>query len=377
ILARFRRERRTLARLQHPNIARLIDSGTTSQGLPYIVMEYVDGLRITDHVRERKLGIDARIILFLSICSAVDFAHRNFVIHRDIKPGNILVDPEDTPKLLDFGICKLLTDPLSDINTVDTLNADTVDGILMTPSYASPEQARGEAITLLSDVYSLGVVLYELLTDKCFAKLNPHHHPRAVVHVTVPLASAAADDRVLKRRLSGDLDNILMRALEAEPHRRYESASLLADDLRRHLIGQPVLARPQTLPYRAKKFLRRNRGKVTAMAAFIALAGLLIVSWRGINRAPLTHVAARVADYAEGERHDALSSFRDSTAEVKEVIASGPHSTFLSTQLYRAVASQQLGDRLHQRGEFAEANQAYAESASIAESNLKSREAAF
>ena len=140
ILARFRRERRTLARLQHPNIARLIDSGTTSEGLPYIVMEYIDGLRITEHVRQRKLGIDARIILFLSVCSAVDYAHRNFVIHRDIKPGNILVDAEDAPKLLDFGICKLLKDPLSDISAVDTVNADTVNAKLMTPSYASPSR---------------------------------------------------------------------------------------------------------------------------------------------------------------------------------------------------------------------------------------------
>jgi serine/threonine protein kinase len=378
VLARFRRERRTLARLQHPNIARLIDSGTTHQGLPYIVMEYIDGLRITEHVRQRKLGIDARIILFLSVCSAVNYAHRNFVIHRDIKPGNILVDSEDAPKLLDFGICKLLTDPLSDISAVDTVNADTVNGRLMTPSYASPEQVRGEAVTLLSDVYSLGVVLYELLTDKCFAKLNGHGHLRPVVHVTVPLASAAVDDRALRRRLSGDLDNILMRALETESVRRYESASLLADDLRRHLLHEPVLARPQTLSYRAHKFLRRNRGKVTAMAAaFIALAGLLIVSSRGRHRAQLAQMAAGVDDYDSGQRHDALSSFRDSTAEVKEVIASHPRSAFVSTQLYRAVASQQLGDRLNQRGDFAEANQAYAESASIAESNLKSREASF
>jgi serine/threonine protein kinase len=376
ILARFRRERQTLARMQHPNIARFIDSGTTSQGLPYIVMEYVDGLRITEHARQQKLGVNARIILFLSVCSAVDYAHRNFVIHRDIKPGNILVDSEDRPKLLDFGICKLLADPLSGTGTTDT-----VAGVLMTPSYASPEQVRGEAVTLLSDVYSLGVVLYELLTDKCFAKVNGHGHARSVMHVSFPSASAVVDDRALKRRLSGDLDNILMRALETDPRRRYESAALLADDLRRHLLDEPVLARPQPLHYRATKFFRRNRGKIAVIAAvFVAFAAFLIVPSRGTHSARLAHVVEDVDDvdaYNSGRGQDALSSFRDSTVEAEEVIASHPRNPSVSTELYRAVASQQLGDRLNQHGDFAEASQAYAESALIAESNLKSGEASF
>jgi len=359
ILSRFRRERQTLARMKHPNIAQLIDSGTTSQGLPYIVMEYIDGPRITEHARELKLETNARLILFLSICSAVDYAHRNFVIHRDIKPGNILVDPEGVPKLLDFGICKLLAESVSDLNPNETASR-----VLMTPSYASPEQVRGEAVNLLSDVYSLGVVLYELLTDKPFAKLNSHEHGRPVVHSTDPRASMAVDDRALKRPLTGDLDNILLRALETEPHRRYESAALFADDLRRHLLQQPILARPQTFAYRAAKFFRRNRGKVMATTAvFIVLAGFLTAFLRGTG--------------SSSQESDALRDLRDSTAEIKEVIAYYPQGAPLSTQLYRAVASQQLGDRLNRDGNFAEAKNAYADSVSIAESNLKSGQDSF
>jgi serine/threonine protein kinase len=372
ILARFRRERQTLARLQHPNIARLIDSGTTSQGLPYIVMEYIDGVRITEHVRQQKLGIKARIVLFLSVCSAVDYAHRNFVIHRDIKPGNILVDSEDTPKLLDFGICKLLRDPLSDISS------DTVAGVLMTPSYASPEQIRGEAVTLLTDVYSLGVVLYELLTGKSFTKLNDHDHGRPIVHVRPSLPSANVDELALKRRLSGDVDNILMRALATEPRRRYESAAMLADDLRRYLLKEPVLARPQTLLYRTSKFVQRNRASVAAIAAlFVALAGFLFVLSRRTHSAQLPQGTAAMDDYNPGDGQQALSSLRDSTAEAKEVIASHPRGPFVSTQLYRAMASQQLGDRLNQNGDLVGAREAYAESASIAESSMKWGETSF
>jgi eukaryotic-like serine/threonine-protein kinase len=278
ILARFRRERQTLARLQHPNIARLLDGGTTSDGLPYIVMEYVDGNAITHHAQQQELDITARVVLFLSMCSAVDYAHRNFVIHRDLKPGNVLVDSQGVPKLLDFGICKLLrTDTLSTVSGDETMPG------MMTPNYASPEQIRGDAVTLLSDVFSLGVLLYELLTEKCparFTSLTAEGIARDT-QKQIPLASSTVADKVLARHLSGDLDNILMRALETEPGRRYESAALFADDLRRYLLHEPVLARPQTWGYRALKFVQRNRSKISAAAAlFLILAAALAISLR-------------------------------------------------------------------------------------------------
>ena len=372
ILGRFRRERQTLARLQHPNIARLLNSGTTDQGLPYIVMEYVDGLRITEHARQQRLGIEARIVLFLSVCAAVDYAHRNFVIHRDIKPGNILVGPDDCPKLLDFGICKLLADPVSNVTA-----ADTVAGVMLTPNYASPEQARGEAVTLLSDVYSLGVVLYELLTDNSFATMNRSGQASPVLNVSIPQASEAVSDRTLRRRLAGDLDNILFRALQPTPERRYETAALLADDLRRHLLDQPILARAQNLPYKVSKFARRNRARIAAIVAvMVVMLAIVNVGSRG-NRSKQQAEAGAVALYQSTRDSDALTELRDSTAEVREIMALGSQNTFNSAELYRALASEELGDRETQTGNLVESNRAYAESASLAASNWGSGDGAF
>src|SRR4029079_10613046 len=167
-LARFRRERQTLARLQHPNISRLLDGGSTDDGLPYIVMEYIDGPWIKSDTTQQKLDIEARVRLFQDVCAAVDYAHRNFIIHRDLKPGNILVDADGVPQLLDFGICKLLR--------AAALSGNDTQIAPMTPNYASPEQVQSGPITLLSDVYSLGAVLYELLTGTCprrFEQLTP------------------------------------------------------------------------------------------------------------------------------------------------------------------------------------------------------------
>lgn len=306
VLARFRRERQTLARLQHPNIARLLDGGATERGLPYIVMEFIDGPRITKFAKEKHLSIRERVRLYLDVCAAVDYAHRNFVIHRDLKPGNILVDSRGAPKLLDFGICKLLT------GDQVVSQQERESGIVpMTPSYASPEQIRGEAVTSLSDIYSLGVGLYELLTEN----RPPRGSQRSESEHPLPLPSASVVDRALARQLQGDLDNIVRRSLEHEPAKRYESVAQLADDLRRYLSHEPVFARAQTLSYCGRKFLQRNVREVTAVAAvFLALVVGLTVSIRETRIAKAR--VAQVRDLANElvfDVHDAIRDLPGST----------------------------------------------------------------
>ena len=275
VLQRFRRERQILASLDHPHIARLLDGGTIGDDLPYIVMEYVNGARITDHCRDRELSVSQRLNLFVDVCAAVEYAHRRFVVHRDLKPGNILVTNDGVVKLLDFGICKLLySSPLHQ----DTI---TEAGRAMTPDYASPEQIRGEPVTVVSDVYSLGAVLYELLSGR-----NPHRFAnrslleieRTICEQPAIRPSRAVEDRSLARRLSGDLDTILLRALDKDPKRRYQSVQEFGDDLQRHLANLPVKAAPDQLSYRAGKFLRRHSGGVgvAAAGAVLILAAILI-----------------------------------------------------------------------------------------------------
>ncbi len=294
VLRRFESERRLLAHLQHPNIAGLFDGGTTEDSLPYFVMEYVPGVSVTTFCVERQLSIDERLRLFLKICAAVQFAHQHLIVHRDLKPANILVTDEGEPKLLDFGIAKLLA------HDENAFQVTMVDHQRLTPAYASPEQVRGDSITTVSDIYGLGALLYELLTGKSAHRFSttrpaPTELLRVVAHEEPLRPSAAATDLAVRRRLSGDLDNIVLKALRKEPERRYGGMGSFAEDIRRHLENLPVLARKDTVGYRAGKFLRRNK------LAVIASAVVLLTLVAGIITTTLEARAAR-AHRARAER---------------------------------------------------------------------------
>jgi serine/threonine-protein kinase len=286
ILERFGRERQILARLEHPGIARLLDGGRTETGRPYFAMEFVDGEPITRHAESRGLAIAARIELFLQVCDAVGEAHRELVVHRDLKPSNILVTAEGRVKLVDFGIAKLL-DP-GESNTESGTPASTRSGLhALTPRYASPEQMRGEPITTATDVYGLGVVLFELLTGRLPYE-GPLSTPEQLVRAVCeeepappstaahrPSGGAAESHRSRRfRELRGDLDAIVLQALAKDRRRRYPSVDALAEDLRRHRAGLPVRARAAGRVYRAIKLVRRHRW--VAMSAAVTLVALLL-----------------------------------------------------------------------------------------------------
>jgi len=279
-LHRFLAERQILARLEHPNIARLYDGGTTEDGRPFLVMELVDGLPVDQYCDRHKLSVDQRLDLFRRICGAVQYAHQNLLVHRDLKPGNILVTPEGEPKLLDFGIAKQL-----ELGGPEAATLTRTGLRVMTPNYASPEQVKGEAITTASDVYSLGVLLYELLVGRSPYRATtdlPHEVERAICEQE-PVRPSLADlseeaagargtrPQALRRRLEGDLDNIVQKALRKDLPRRYGSVGQLARDVENYLQNLPVLARPDTLPYRARKFLRRHRVAAAVAAAVVVL----------------------------------------------------------------------------------------------------------
>ena len=279
---RFRQERHILASLQHPNIATVLDGGTTDDGQPYLVMEYVEGQPITDFCAARRMGTRERLALFRTVCGAFQYAHQNLVVHRDIKPANVLVDAHGAAKLLDFGIAKLLA------SGVEPDLAPTATALpMLTPEYASPEQVKGQPITTASDVYSLGVLLYELLTGRrpyevpadsleaivqAVCQTEPTTPSKAVTGRTDTTLPAAALPSASELR--GDLDTIVLKALRKEPERRYRTAHELSEDLRRHLEGLPVTARADTLGYRTGKFVHRHR---TAVAAAVLLAASLVV----------------------------------------------------------------------------------------------------
>lgn len=297
ILRRFRMERQVLASLDHPNIARLIDGGSTPEGMPYLAMEYVEGIPIDQFCESHASTITDRLKLFRDVCAAVQYAHQNLVVHRDIKTGNILVTPAGVVKLLDFGIAKLLRTDLSTLEMAQTrpeLRPMTLD-------YASPEQVRGEVITTSTDVYSLGVLLYKLLTGRMpygLASRDPEAIRRAILETeprrpsaviltdelhAIPQATqkmevATEETRALarkrlKKKLSGDLDMIILKALRKEPEKRYRSVEQFSEDVRRYLEGRPVVARIDTPGYRFAKFVRRN---AVAVAASIGLVAVLL-----------------------------------------------------------------------------------------------------
>jgi tetratricopeptide (TPR) repeat protein/tRNA A-37 threonylcarbamoyl transferase component Bud32 len=276
---RFRSERQILATLDHPNIARLLDGGVTTKGVPYLVMEFVDGIPITEYCSTHHLSAEERLRLFSTVCTAVEYAHKNLVVHRDIKPANILVTAEGEPKLLDFGIAKLV-----DPDLAEQARTRTVDR-MMTPEYASPEQIRGDSITTSTDVYALGVLLYELLAGRRPFQLetrSPFEVAREICEVepTAPSVACKANPLLAvpdaQHVLAGELDNIVLMAMRKEPARRYVSVGAFAGDVQAYLSGYPVHARTDTWSYRSGKFVRRHRTAV-------ALAGLMVLSLIGFS----------------------------------------------------------------------------------------------
>jgi non-specific serine/threonine protein kinase/serine/threonine-protein kinase len=352
VISRFRNERQILANLDHPNIARLHDGGTTVEGAPYFVMELIDGERIDQYCDHETLNVEARLKLFLQVCSAVQFAHRRLIVHRDIKPSNILVTREGVPKLLDFGIAKIL-----DPGSAGEVDQTAMSLRVFTPAYASPEQVRGEPITTATDVYSLGVVLYELLVGRHPYRLalrTPEALSRAICEceperpsTAIRRTDAAFGDRnssvtpeavgavrgcspeKLRKRLAGDLDKIVLMALRKEPERRYGSVEQFAEDIRRHLAKLPVCAHGDALGYRASKFVNRHRAGIASVAvASLALIVGTVVSVREarIARAERARAERRFNDVRKlansllFDVHDAIRDLPGSTAARKVLL---------------------------------------------------------
>ncbi len=281
-VGRFEQERAILAGLSHPNIAGLLDGGVSAAGRPYLAMELVQGEPIDRYCERRGLDVEARVRLMLQVGEAIRYAHRNLIVHRDIKPSNVLVDEHGTVKLLDFGIAKLLEPGRHAAEAPPTRRTLRV----LTPEYASPEQVRGDPITTASDVYQLGLLTYELLTGVRAQRLDdasPSQIERICCEVDPPAPSARIAARPGRaRRVRGDLDAIVLRALRKDPAARYPSVDALLEDLQRHLEGVPIKARPPTLGYRLGKFVRRRRGTVLATGAILAslVAGLVLAGWQ-------------------------------------------------------------------------------------------------
>ena len=323
IRQRFQYEEQILASLNHPNIAHLHGAGVASDGTPCFVMEYVEGAPIDHYCQRENLSLQARLDLFRKVCAAVQYAHQHLVIHRDLKPSNILVTNDGEPKLLDFGIAKLLTP------TDSTLQPAVTIAGMMTPNYASPEQVRGENVTTASDVFGLGVLLYELLTGRRPYRTrttSPHEVVRLICEVEPERPSTAVRERESSasdaRLLLGDLDNIVLMALRKEPERRYQSVAQFSEDIRRYLEGLPVSAHKDTVGYRASKFIRRHKVAVIAALLFAGtlVAGIVATEWEA-HRANVQRLRAerrfndvrRLAHSLMFEIHDSVQNLQGST----------------------------------------------------------------
>ncbi|MCP4898670.1 MAG: serine/threonine protein kinase, partial [bacterium] len=327
LVRRFRKERQILAGLEHPNIAGMLDGGTTSDGRPYLAMEYVDGAPVDQYCEDHRLTVHERLLLVRKVCDAVAFAHRNFVVHRDLKPSNILITKEGEPKLLDFGIAKLL-DPA----VISGEDETTRTGMqLMSPHFASPEQIRSRPITTASDVYSLGVVLYQLLTgdlprrfeDFSLAAIERELEREPIAPSAV--VASDADAARSRRRLAGDVDAIVLKALREEPEQRYGAVEHLSADLRRHLDGLPVRARRGTFAYRAGKLLRRRKFGFAATVLVVGLAATLAISTIAQQRrtAHERDRAERIAEFMVSIFEQSSPQSGDSNVSIREVLESG------------------------------------------------------
>ena len=389
IVRRFRTERQILASLEHPYIAGLLDGGTTPDGLPYFAMEYVEGQPIDEYCHARQLDTSARLQLFRKICAAVQHAHQNLIIHRDIKPTNVLVTADGTPKLLDFGIAKLLNPELAGQTLAPTLLPGPQ---LLTPEYASPEQVRGLPVTTAADVYSLGVLLYELLTGRRPYRIPSHNladiarvvcdsepvRPSTAVTgieddsapadaITQVAGTGAAstgtfervrtaDSARLRKRLAGDLDTIILKALSKEPSRRYASVDQFSEDIRRHLTGLPVIARHDTLRYRASKFVRRNRTAVAAglLVVLALVLGIASTAWQAREAA---RERARAEQRFDDVRQLANASLFDLHDAIRDLPGSTPARQMLVSKglTYLDRLSRDAGDRPDLKRELAAA----------------------
>lgn len=363
ILKRFRSERQILARLEHPNIARLLDGGMTDARLPYFAMEYVDGVPIDQYCDNLKMTVKQRLGLFQTVCVAVQYAHRNLVVHRDLKPGNILVTADGTVKLLDFGIAKVLADDGDDSPPLVTLTQ--ADARVMTPEYAAPEQVKGQPVTTATDVYALGVILYELLTgqrpyqllsrspseiEKIVSTTEPDKPSTAVKKISTGGTQDSSETtwqlrstplEQLQRQLKGDLDNICLLALRKEPERRYGSPEQFLEDIKRFLAGLPVSARKDTAGYRARKFIQRNTGALTATVAAV----LLLASLTTFYTIRLSHERDRAR--VEAKKAEQVSEFLSGLFEISDPGESGGE----------AITVRELLDRGAQRIELELAEQ--------------------